>query len=356
MPATGASVELQSLVCRYGSVEAVRAISLSIAPGEFFTLLGPSGCGKSTTLQAIGGFSFPVSGRILINDADVTRLPSAIRPTNYVFQNYALFPHMSVRENIEYGLKRRRVPAAERRVRVDAELARVGMTAFAERRPAQLSGGQQQRVALARALVNRPQVLLLDEPLSALDFLMRKQLRDELKSIQKDVGITTIFVTHDQGEALGLSDRIAVMNGGRVEQVGTPEEIYRGPKTAFVAGFLGAANLLPGVVRNVHRGEAQVDLDLGTTVVADAAGLEQGARCHVMVRPENLSLVEESVDGSFGAHLIKSTYSGDHHELTFELSGRQALTVKRSATTALPSGGACHLRILPGTVHLIPAE
>lgn len=355
MPETGASVELQSLVCRYGSFEAVRAISLSIAPGEFFTLLGPSGCGKSTTLQAVGGFTFPASGKILIDNVDVSRLPPAIRPTNYVFQSYALFPHMSVKDNIEYGLKRRRIPATERRARVDTELARIGMTAFAQRRPAQLSGGQQQRVALARALVNRPQVLLLDEPLSALDFLMRKQLRDELKSIQKDVGITTVFVTHDQGEALGLSDRIAVMNGGQVEQIGTPEEVYRRPKTAFVAGFLGAANLLSGVVRSVQLNDAVVDLDVGACVVADAAGLEPRARCHVMVRPENFLLTDGNVEGAFGARLIKSIYSGDHHELTLELSGGQFLNVKRSAAAEPPQAEICHVSIRPGAVHLIPA-
>jgi ABC-type Fe3+/spermidine/putrescine transport system ATPase subunit len=360
MPSTGAGVELRSLVCRYGSVEAVRALSLSIAPGEFFTLLGPSGCGKSTTLQAIGGFTVPAAGKVLVDGIDVTYLPPAARPTNYVFQSYALFPHMSVRENVEYGLKRRRVPASERKLRVDAELERVGMVGFALRRPSQLSGGQQQRVALARALVNRPKVLLLDEPLSALDFLMRKQLRDELKSIQRDVGITTIFVTHDQSEALGLSDRIAVMNGGRVEQVGRPQEIYRRPMTAFVAGFLGAANLLPGTVRSARPGEVVVDLDIGTSVVAETPGFAGGARCRVMVRPENLVLAAGGTDAGFEARLLKTTYSGDHHELAFELPGGALLVVRRPSAElpleGLPLGQPCRLGIPPGVAHLIPAE
>ena len=342
-------VELRSLVCRYGAVEAVRSMDLAIAPGEFFTLLGPSGCGKSTTLQAIGGFAPPSGGRILVGGEDITHLPPARRPTNYVFQNYALFPHMSVAENVEYGLKRRKVPAAERRVRVSAELRRVGMQDFAARRPAQLSGGQQQRVALARALVNRPAVLLLDEPLSALDFLMRKQLREELKAIQRDVGTTTVFVTHDQSEALSMSDRIAVMNAGRIEQIGTPDEIYERPQTRFVAEFIGSANLLAGKVTDGR----SIVLDAGATVrLVDAPSLE-GPRCLLMVRPEHIRLAEA---GGLAATFAKCTYVGDHHEISATLADGGTVTLRQQARPALNPGAPCRIAFDETKAHVIPAS
>ncbi len=342
-------VELRSLVCRYGAVEAVRSIDLAIAPGEFFTLLGPSGCGKSTTLQAIGGFAPPYAGQIVVGGADITHLPPARRPTNYVFQNYALFPHMSVAENVEYGLKRRKVPAAERRQRVAAELRRVGMLDFSARRPAQLSGGQQQRVALARALVNRPAVLLLDEPLSALDFLMRKQLREELKAIQRDVGTTTVFVTHDQSEALSMSDRIAVMNAGRIEQIGTPDEIYERPRTRFVAQFIGSANLLPGRIA----GDLSIVLDAGMTVRPAGVPAAEGTRCLLMVRPEHMRLVEA---GGLAATFTRCTYIGDHHEIQVALADGETVTLKQQERPALAPGAPCRIAFDETKVHVIPAS
>jgi ABC-type Fe3+/spermidine/putrescine transport system ATPase subunit len=239
------SVELRAVSKRFGDLTAVDEVSLDLAGGEFFTLLGPSGCGKTTTLRMIAGFERPDQGEIRIEGADVAGLPPHRRPTNTVFQSYALFPHLSVRDNVAFGLKRKKVAKEEIGRRVETELERVGLAAEANRRPAQLSGGQQQRVALARALVNLPKVLLLDEPLGALDLKLRKGLQVELKRIQREVGITFVYVTHDQEEALTMSDRIAVMNRGRVEQVGSPEDVYERPATTFVAGFIGVSNLLP---------------------------------------------------------------------------------------------------------------
>src|SRR6187549_1794138 len=237
--ATVPSVELEKVTKRFGDVVAVDGVDLELGGGEFFTLLGPSGCGKTTTLRMIAGFERPTEGRIRIEGADVADLPPHRRPTNTVFQSYALFPHLSVEDNVAYGLNRERVAS---------ELDRVGLAAEAKRRPAQLSGGQQQRVALARALVNLPKVLLLDEPLGALDLKLRKGLQVELKKIQREVGITFVYVTHDQEEALTMSDRIAVMNNGHIEQIGDPEEVYDRPSTTFAAGFIGVSNLMPGTV------------------------------------------------------------------------------------------------------------
>ena len=231
-----------------GPVVAVDGIDLDVADGEFFSMLGPSGSGKTTVLRMIAGFEQPTEGRILLDGEDVSRLAPFQRDVNTVFQDYALFPHMSVADNVGYGLRVRKVPRDERRRRVEAALETVRLAGFGRRRPAQLSGGQRQRVAVARALVNRPKVLLLDEPLGALDLRLREEMQVELKSIQREVGVTFLFVTHDQGEALTMSDRIAVFDGGRIEQVGTPAEIYDRPATAFVAGFVGTSNLLAGPV------------------------------------------------------------------------------------------------------------
>jgi spermidine/putrescine transport system ATP-binding protein len=284
MAAEVSSVELKNVTKRFGELVAVDDLSLDLARGEFFTLLGPSGCGKTTTLRMIAGFEQPSSGEVRIEGADVAGLPAHKRPTNTVFQSYALFPHLSVEDNVAFGLKRKRTPRAEIGERVKAELERVGLAAEAKRRPAQLSGGQQQRVALARALVNLPKVLLLDEPLGALDLKLRKGLQIELKRIQREVGITFVYVTHDQEEALTMSDRIAVMNRGRVEQVADPESVYERPATTFVAGFIGVSNLMPAIV--AERGE--VRLDQGTTCPAPTNGFRPGERCFAVVRPEKL--------------------------------------------------------------------
>ncbi|MEV4314137.1 ABC transporter ATP-binding protein [Actinocrispum sp. NPDC049592] len=240
------AVRLSGLRKHFGEVVAVDGVDLDIQPGEFFSMLGPSGSGKTTVLRMIAGFELPTAGTVELAGQDVSRLAPFERDVNTVFQDYALFPHMSVRQNVEYGLRVKKVPRAERRRRAEEALHTVRLEGFAERKPSQLSGGQRQRVALARALVNRPKVLLLDEPLGALDLKLRQAMQVELKQIQRDVGITFVFVTHDQDEALTMSDRIAVFNNGRIEQVGSPSEVYDCPATEFVAGFVGTSNLLSG--------------------------------------------------------------------------------------------------------------
>jgi len=237
-------IRLIDLAKHYGDVRAVDGVSLDVAPGEFFTMLGPSGSGKTTTLRLIAGFELPDQGRVELAGSDVTRAPAYARDVNTVFQDYALFPHMTVRENVEYGLRIKKVPRAERRARAEEALEIVRLPDVGERKPAQLSGGQRQRVALARAIVNRPKVLLLDEPLGALDLKLRLQMQSELKRIQSEVGITFVYVTHDQEEALTMSDRLAVFEAGQIVQVGEPAEVYEHPATAFVAGFVGTSNVL----------------------------------------------------------------------------------------------------------------
>jgi len=237
-------ISVRGLTKRYGDVVAVDGIDLEIAAGEFFTMLGPSGSGKTTTLRMIAGFEMPDEGTIELAGEDVSRLPPYDRPVNTVFQDYALFPHMTVQENVEYGLMVRKVKKGERRGRAAEALAMVRLAGFGERKPAQLSGGQRQRVALARAIVNRPRVLLLDEPLGALDLKLRQEMQIELKSIQREVGITFVYVTHDQEEALTMSDRLAVFSQGRIEQIGPPAEVYEHPQSEFIAGFVGVSNVI----------------------------------------------------------------------------------------------------------------
>ena len=262
-----AEIRLIDLEKRFGEVRAVDGVTLDIRTAEFFSLLGPSGCGKTTTLRMIGGFELPTAGRILLRDRDVTDDPPDKRPVNMVFQQYALFPHLDVAANIAFGLRRRNVARTEIARRVGEALELVQLEGYDRRKPSALSGGQQQRVALARALVNRPNVLLLDEPLGALDLKLRRQLQVELKRIQAEVGITFVYVTHDQEEALTMSDRIAVMHAGRVEQLGTPEELYERPATRFVADFIGTTNLLSGSVESTAGGTAIVRLEGGDACV-----------------------------------------------------------------------------------------
>ncbi len=246
--ASATAIALSGLRKEFGDVTAVNSVDLDILDGEFFSMLGPSGSGKTTVLRMIAGFEAPTAGRVVLSGEDVTEVPPFDRDVNTVFQDYALFPHMSVQENVEYGLRVKKVAKAERRRRATEALETVRLAGFGDRRPHQLSGGQRQRVALARALVNRPRVLLLDEPLGALDLKLRREMQIELKQLQREVGITFVFVTHDQEEALTMSDRIAVFNDGRIEQVAAPAELYERPSTSFVAGFVGTSNLLEGPV------------------------------------------------------------------------------------------------------------
>jgi spermidine/putrescine transport system ATP-binding protein len=276
---------------QFGAFVAVEGADLSIARGEFFAMLGPSGCGKTTTLKMIAGFEQPTSGRVLLEGVDVSRVPPYKRNVNTVFQQYALFPHMTVADNVAFGPRSKRVSRSECERRVTEMLEVVRLTEFANRKPAQLSGGQQQRVALARALVNYPSALLLDEPLAALDLKLREAMQLELKRIQREVGITFVFVTHDQGEALTMSDRIAVMSEGIIEQVGTPEEIYNRPASLFVAGFIGSANLLPGTAVGDDGDDIVVELECGPTVSATPGRQPtKGDPVSVMIRPERLQV------------------------------------------------------------------
>jgi spermidine/putrescine transport system ATP-binding protein len=342
------SVRLERVTKRFGDFTAVREMELDIPRGQFFTMLGPSGCGKTTTLRMVAGFEDPSEGRVLLSGEDVTSLPAFRRPTNTVFQSYALFPHRNVEQNVAFGLQRQKVDKGEIRRRVAEELERVGLAAEAKRKPAQLSGGQQQRVALARALVNRPEVLLLDEPLGALDLKLRKQLQVELKRIQRDVGITFVYVTHDQEEALTMSDRIAVMNRGVVEQVADPETVYERPGTTFVAGFIGVSNLMPGEVVSSNGAGAQMRLDAGPTVKAlDSGGVRTGERAHAVVRPEKLELHQagapaEGARPSVEGQVESSLYLGTATQMVVKLGDGTRMTV------LVPNADAEARRDLPG--------
>jgi spermidine/putrescine transport system ATP-binding protein len=293
-----AAIELESVAKRFGAHAAVDGVTLTIGEGEFFSLLGPSGCGKTTTLRMIAGFVEPDEGRILLHGNDVTRVPPNRRPVNMVFQQYALFPHMTVYENVAFGLSVKRVPRREHGDRISEILRVVALEGYERRRPRQLSGGQQQRVALARALVNRPAALLLDEPLGALDVKLRRHMQLELKRIQHEIGTTFVYVTHDQEEALAMSDRIAVMNGGRVEQLGTPREIYQQPATAFVADFIGSLNALDVTVDELVGGYAVARLGEHDRIVVPLDGVAAGTTLRVAVRPEWIRIGDDSGDGS----------------------------------------------------------
>src|SRR5438105_6988784 len=286
-----AAIGLVGVSKRFGTHVAVDDVTLEIGEGEFFSLLGPSGCGKTTTLRMVAGFELPDAGRIVLKGSDVTEVPANRRPVNMVFQQYALFPHMSVYDNVAFGLRVKRVPRAEHRGRVHEMLRVVSLEGFDRRRARQLSGGQQQRVALARALVNRPAALLLDEPLGALDVKLRKQMQLELKRIQNELGTTFVYVTHDQDEALAMSDRIAVMNHGRVEQIGAPREIYEHPSTPFVADFIGSLNALEFTVNELV-GDYALSRPAGgeRVVVRVGSDAQTGDSVRIAVRPERIQI------------------------------------------------------------------
>ena len=316
----------------FGDLYAVDHIDLEVVDGEFFSLLGPSGCGKTTTLRMIGGFEQPTSGRIELQGEDVTWLPPYKRHVNTVFQNYGLFPHLSIFENVAFGLRRSGVKKDEITSRVTDMLRLVELPGFERRKPNQISGGQAQRVALARALINRPAVLLLDEPLGALDLKLRKQMQVELKRIQREVGITFIYVTHDQEEAMTMSDRIAVMNKGRYEQLGDPETLYEHPDTRFVAGFLGVSNLLPGSVDGTADGYGLIRLADDTRVRVPAALLGSRDTVDVGVRPEKIRIhhadEEPSSEGNRLAGVVKdASYLGVSTQYLIETRGGARVTV-----------------------------
>ena len=337
MDNTDAVIALRHVRKQYGSFVAVHEANFSIGRGEFFALLGPSGCGKTTTLKMIAGFEQPSDGQVFLEGQDVSDVPPHKRNVNTVFQQYALFPHMSVFDNVAFGPRSKKLQETEVARRVTEMLDVVRLGDFAHRRPSQLSGGQQQRVALARALVNYPSALLLDEPLAALDLKLREAMQIELKRIQREVGITFVFVTHDQGEALTMSDRIAVMSEGVVEQIGSSVDIYSRPESLFVAGFIGSANLLPGTVASSDGSGTRVDLVGGTQVVVPAGNsasdvsLAVGAQVTVVLRPEH---VRFSSDGSLSLKVTDSVYQGS----SVRIVGRMTNGTEVSAVVGMEPG------------------
>jgi iron(III) transport system ATP-binding protein len=308
------------------TVAAVRDVDLAVRPGELLTLLGPSGCGKTTTLRMIAGFQEPSGGEILIGEHDVTRLPANRRDIGFVFQSYALFPHLSVFDNVAYGLRVRRKSAHETRTAVAAVLALVGLGDLERRSPSELSGGQQQRVALARAIVIRPRVLLFDEPLSNLDAKLRVEMRTEIQRLQRSLGITTVYVTHDQEEAMAISDRIAVMNDGRIAQLGSAEELYRRPASSFVAGFLGRANLLPATVRASSGGSVTLDVSGTAIKVASAIPHSLGERLSVMIRPERILIGPPG--GPLDGEIVSRVYLGEKAEYVVQVDGAMLQVIR----------------------------
>jgi putative spermidine/putrescine transport system ATP-binding protein len=336
-------VALEGVTKAYGTVRALDRIDLAIVEGELLSLLGPSGCGKTTTLNVVAGFVAPDAGRVVIDGVDVTSMPPYRRGLGVVFQSYALFPHMSVGDNIAFGLRERGLSRHEAGQRVDEALALVRLVGAADKRPQQLSGGMQQRVALARALVIRPRVLLLDEPLAALDKKLREEMRAELKDIQRTIGVTTVFVTHDQHEALGLSDRIAVMNAGRIEQLGAPREIYERPATRFVADFIGASSVLRVTVVDARTVElangVRLAVDLGESVAV-------GQLLELLLRPERVALMATGTN-VLPATVDTAMYLGDHSEVRLRLMDDVRLLAVVPGAAPLKAGDTVTVSIAP---------
>ena len=315
------SVRIENVSKRFGKTVALEQVTVTIAPGEIFFLLGPSGCGKTTLLRMVAGFYAPDEGRIFFDSLDVTRVPPHLRQTAMMFQSYALWPHLTVARNVSFGLEERRLPAGETRQRVAEALASVQMGEYAERRIHQLSGGQQQRVALARALVVRPRCLLLDEPLSNLDAKLRIEMRTEIRRICRDFGLTVIYVTHDQKEALSIADKMALLDAGRIKQIGTPAEIYRHPQSRFVAEFMGASNFIAGLVRDVDGAGANVETPCGTfraSLHHPGWRPAKGERCILSIRPETWQLSSEKRNGnSITGRILERVYLGEMAQYTF---------------------------------------
>ncbi len=348
----GVAIHIDNVTKAYGKNIVIQGLSAEIKPGEFFTLLGPSGCGKTTLLRMIIGFNTIEAGEIRLDDKVINSIPTNKRNMGMVFQNYAVFPHMSVRDNVAYGLKTRRIPRAERYKKADEILKLVKIDQYADRMPTQLSGGQQQRVALARAIVIEPEVLLMDEPLSNLDAKLRVEMRNVIKQIQHQVGITTVYVTHDQEEALAISDRIAVMNDGVIQQIGTPKHIYQRPANEFVSTFIGLSNLLDADCSGNT-------LDFGENYRVPVSTLRDGVngKVHVAVRPEEFIIHTDGTPG-IPATVGSSVFLGmtQHYFMTLK-NGREIEVVENSdLTDILPDGTAVTLEIMPLKVNIFDAE
>ncbi|MCK6452217.1 MAG: ABC transporter ATP-binding protein [Alphaproteobacteria bacterium] len=362
MAANPVSIRLVGISARFdhrvkGEVAAVDDVSLEVAPGELLTLLGPSGCGKTTTLRMIAGFQRPSAGRILIGDHDVTEVLSNDRNIGFVFQNYALFPHLGIFENVAYGLRVRRMDEAAIRRVVGDVLELVGLKGYERQMPHQLSGGEQQRVALARAIVIKPRVLLFDEPLSNLDAKLRVQMRGEIQRLQRDVGITTVYVTHDQEEAMAISDRIAVMSKGVIAQLGRAEDLYSRPASEFVARFIGRANLLRTTV--LARDGARLTLGMaGQRYVVDApeSGPPVGAVAHAVIRPETILIGPADAVGAIPGRVVTRTYLGEKTEYTVTVGADtlQIVRIGAAETERFEPGAAVGIRLPAGRLHLLP--
>ncbi|MCI8556773.1 MAG: ABC transporter ATP-binding protein [Lachnospiraceae bacterium] len=344
-------IRLQDVDKNFDDDRVVKKLNLNVEEGEFLTMLGPSGCGKTTTLRMIAGFEYPTSGQIFLEGTDVEGKKPNERDVNTVFQNYALFPHMNVFDNIAFGLVEKKVKKDEIRRRVEEMIKLVRLDGLEKRMPSQMSGGQKQRVAIARALVNRPKVLLLDEPLGALDLKLRKQMQVELKHLQKQLGITFIYVTHDQEEALTMSDRIAVMNQGNLEQVGTPEEIYNHPETKFVADFIGESNIIEGYIEEMTEDSIEVTMESGKARIRET-GYRLEEMVYLCVRPENLKLSMESVEGfRFRGQVREHIFVGSINKTMVELPNGQMLKAETPAEDDLiPVGTVVNVYWNPGKV------
>jgi len=328
-------LELQHLHKKFGDFTAIEEIDVALEPGEFLSLLGPSGCGKTTALRIVAGFERPTSGRVVVEGKDLTHVAPNHRDMGMVFQAYSLFPNMNAQDNVEFGLRVRRKPPGDRKRKVAELIELVGLSAAAKRYPHQLSGGMQQRVALARALAIEPRVLLLDEPLSALDALVRVQLREEIRRLQTQLGITTLYVTHDQEEALSISDRVAVLTQGRIEQIGAPAEIYNEPKTPFVAEFIGTMNRLEATVTD----DGEVDFQGTRLRVDNARGLSSGERVLVLVRPETLAVEQSGNGGGLGGKVVAHIFLGATTRVKVDAAGQElSADIPSTRAAALPVG------------------
>ena len=353
-----AAVEVRSVSKNFGVYQALKSVSFEIGTNEFFTMLGPSGCGKTTLLRMMAGFDNPNSGSILLNGREVIDIPPHKRPVNTVFQSYALFPHMTLEQNVAYGLENLGWERARIKARTGEMLERVHMSAMATRKPAQLSGGQNQRIALARALAPEPQVLLLDEPLSALDLKLRQAMRDELRKLQRDTGITFVFVTHDQEEALDMSDRIAVLGAGEVQQIGTPAQIYEEPVNRFVADFVGETNFLDVEILETAAGQATVRTPFGVVLTAPATGRTAKGRATLSIRPEKVNLGDQAKGVLLEGRVVNKNYMGGYTHYTLDVGGTELRASRRNASRegdAVALGSTVQVGFLENSARVLAA-